>query len=194
MEVSYHWTFRGWQEGYRVGLSHLTQLYRLVWCGVLLLIVGCLILTIISQGYPSAWPPTSLPPRAIILHLGQFIGVVSASYLTTALVIGYFTRVRTVQLLPVHLAWKSNWSFNRIPWKDITDIVQTSEHICFCQNIPTAIVVPKSAFRSQAQAITFVEQAKRHWRTETGRNDIPPAENTGVWPPAPRVDDFQERG
>ena len=189
MEIRYERTYRDWQEGYRVGLSHLTLLYRLVWCCVTLFILVGLALTVIGRGYPATWPPKGLPPKAIVQHTSLFVLVLLVCYLSATLIFGYFTRVRTVQLLPVHLAWKSNWSSNLIRWKDITDIVQTSEYVFFCQNTPSAIVVPKSAFRSQAQVTAFVEEAERYWRSETGRNDIPPTENTGIWPPAPRVDD-----
>jgi hypothetical protein len=193
MRVSYKWTFRGWLEGYRAGMSALTLPYRLVWGGILLLVLGGLALMEIERGYPSTWPPTSLPPRTIVLHLAAFVGICLASSVAEALVLSYFIHSRVIYFLPRQLQGKNIWWSFRIRWKDVTGIVETSDYICFCQKAPNAFVVPKSAFPNQEQVFDFIEQAENYWRHETGRNDVPSAENTGVWPPAPRVDNSQEK-
>ena len=190
MRVSYKWTLRGWLESFRIGLPSLALPYRLVWGGISLLLLGSLALMEIGRGYPSTWPPTSLPSRSVVLHIGSHVGVVLASSMATALVLSYFTHSRVIYFLPRQLQGKTIWFSFRIRWKDVTSIVETSDYICFCQKVPCAFVVPKSAFPNQKQVFAFIEQAESYWRHETGRNDIPPAENTGVWPPAPRVDDF----
>jgi hypothetical protein len=193
MRVSYKWTFWGWLEGYRVGLSALTLPYRLVWGGILLLFLVGLTLMEIGRGYPSMWPPIGLPPRAIVLHAVSFVGVFYASLVAEALVLSYFFHSRVIYFLPRQLQGKNIWFSFRIRWKDVTGIVETSDYICFCQKSPNAFVVPKSAFPNQEQARAFVEQVKRYWRIETGRDHPFTVENPGVWPPAPRVDDFQEQ-
>jgi hypothetical protein len=170
MRVSYKWTFRGWLEGYRAGMSALTLPYRLVWGGILLLVLG-----------------------TIVLHLAAFVGICLASSVAEALVLSYFIHSRVIYFLPRQLQGKNIWWSFRIRWKDVTGIVETSDYICFCQKAPNAFVVPKSAFPNQEQVFDFIEQAENYWRHETGRNDVPSAENTGVWPPAPRVDNSQEK-
>lgn len=194
MEVSYKRTYRDWQEGYRVGLSHLTPAYRIVWTGLLLLFIAGPILILISDGYPATWPPTGPPSLSVLLSVGFLVGVILASYFTVAVVVGHLNRSQTIQLLPRHFAWKRRLSSNLIPWKDVTDILETGDHICFCQNIPTAVVVPKSAFPDPQQARAFVEQAEHYWRRGTGRKDPSALNALGVWPPAPRVPDSQAQG
>ena len=71
------------------------------------------------------------------------------------------------------------------------EIYVTGDYLCFFLGLPTAVLVPKSAFENTEQARAFAEQAVSYWRSATGRQSLllNPA---GVWPPAPSGAPCQE--
>ena len=186
VEVKFNMTWRDWLEGYRIGLSHLTLPYRLFWIGILLLFPSGEMLTLYGRGYPLTWTAANLPLRLMLIHSAMHLGVMLLSVLSTSAILGYFFRRRRVQITPRCLAYKQLWGYNRIRWKDVTDIVEDGHYIFFCQNVPVAVVVPNLAFRCQEQANVFLEQAIQYWRE--ARGILPPLlpDTPGVWPPAPR--------
>ncbi len=189
MEISYKLTWRDRQEGYRVGLSHLLLPYRLVGIGGLLLMPVGMMLILYGKGYPFTWTAANLPLRLMLLNTFLPLGFLLGFFLTTAIGSGFLFRSQVVQLLPLHLAWKKARSSNLIRWKRITEIVDTGEYICFCQNYPTAVAVPKRAFPNQGQSAAFLEQATRYWREAKGLPEPSVPDTAGVWPPAPRPGD-----
>ena len=187
-------TWRDQQEGYRVGLSRLTLPFCFIYGSVILLIPAGLIMILYGKGYPLTWPPAALPSRLVLANTIVPLGIMFGAWLINAFLFGYLLPSRTVRLLPRHLAWKQLWLPKRIRWKQITEIVETSEHIFFCQNVPMATVVPKRAFPNQKQAAAFLEQARHFWHEATGLPPSPIPDSVGVWPPAPCPSDSAEPG
>ena len=186
MEVKFNMTWHDRQEAYRIGLSHLTLPYRLFWIGILLLFPGGEMLNLYGRGYPLTWTTANLPLRLMLLHSAIDLGVILVSLVLTSSLLNYLFRSRSVQVSSRCLAQKQLWGYNRVRWKEVTDIVETGQHIFFCQNVPTAIVVPKLAFTGEKQADAFLEQAMRYWREAKGIPALLVPNTTGVWPPAPR--------
>jgi len=193
LEIAYKMAWRDRQEGYRVGLSHLTLPYLLVWIGILLLFPAGTMLTLYGKGYPTTWTAANLPLRLMILHSVIHLGIILLAAISTSAVLSYLFRSRSVQVSSRCLAWKQLWGYNRIRWERVTEIVDTGEHICFCQNYPIAVVVPKLAFAGEEQADAFLGQAIHYWHHATGRTQPPPYV-VGVWPPAPRPSNSAEPG
>jgi len=195
-EVTYKMALRDWQKGFKIGLSHMTPFYRVVWsCFALLMTVG-LLLVFSFASYPTPWPPTRLRLTPLLSTMGFILGIILLAYASHIVVIGYLSRLLpvTVRILPLHLTYRCGFLAGLIRWKDVTDILDVGGHVCFCQNFPSATVVPKSAFPNQEQANAFLEQAEHYWRRETGRRDPVPPDVSGVWPPAPRAVDSLELG
>ena len=195
-EVTYKMALRDWQVGFRMGLSHMTPFYRVVWiCLALLMTVG-LLLVFSFACYPTPLPPTRLRLTPLPLTLGFLLGIILLAYASDIAIIGYLSRLLpvTVKISPLHLTCKFGFWAGLIRWKDVTEIIEVGEHICFCQNFPSATVVPKSAFPNQEQLRAFLETAEHHWRRETGRRDPTPPDVSGIWPPAPRAGNARELG
>ncbi len=193
-EVTYRATFQDWVEGYRVGLAHMTLLYWAIWSGILIAAAVGLGMIVLGKGYPTTWPPTTPPPRPLLLSVGLLVCILLAPYLVVSVAGWHLTRCRTVMLQHHHLVSKTRFRSHAIPWNDITDLLDTGRHFCFCQNAPAAVVVPKLAFADPEQAHAFFDQAEDCWRSERRRRDPPPPDAPGVWPPAPRAGDSQELG
>lgn len=193
-EITFNMTFRDRLEGYRIGLGHMRLLYRAIWCGVLLLWMVGFILISYGKGYPTTWPLSNLPPRSLALSMGLLLGITLGSIVFTSLVFGYLFRSLTVQVLPMHLAYKRKISSQLVRWKDVNAILVTGEYICFCQDIPSAIVVPKLAFTNQEQATAFCATALEYWHKAKGTAPPPVPDTAGSWPPAPRVSNSVEPG
>ncbi len=193
-EVTYRITFQDRIEGYRVGLAHMTLPSRIVWIMLGLLFLTLPALNTTSHHHPITWLLTTRLSPKFLEKVGLLVCVSLASYFASGLTVWQLTKIRTVKLQERHLLNRVLFGWNRIRWREVNAIVETAEHICFCQNVPTAVVVPKSAFPNKEQARAFVEQAEHYWRRGTGRKDPSALNALGVWPPAPRVPDSQAQG
>ena len=193
-EVRFKMTWREWLEGYRIGLSHLMLPYLLFWVSVPLTMMIGLLLILYSKGYPSAWPPAGLPPRPLLFSMAKLSSLVFVGPLVTHTVLIYLFPSTIVQISPRCLAWKLMGSVKRIKWKNVTDVIETAEYICFCQNFPTATIIPKHAFPNREQAQAFLEQSLHYWHDATGRTQPLPLDAAGIWPPVPRSGNSVEPG
>ena len=184
-EISFKMTLRDGLEGYRVGLSQMPTRSWIVW-GVCLFgtLIGLLLIQW-SKGYPATWPPTHLPPHPVLSSMGLIVGIIFIAPVSSTILSSWLTRSRTVQISPLSFTVRYRVGSVSNPWLNVSAIMDTGEHVCFCQIVPNAIVVPKSAFPNQEQARAFLEQATDYWHRATGRT-LPPLDAAGVWPPAPR--------
>ena len=194
MEVRFNMTWRDRLESYRVGLSQMTLLGCTIWSAFLLLFLGSQLLLRWLQNYSITWPLTQLPPLPSPLSIISHAAASGFGCLIGFILVACFSQLRTVQINPDFLVCKIWRLSNRIRWKNINIILDTGKYICFCQNYPIAVVVPKLAFRGQEQANMFLEEATQHWRKAKGI--LPPSlpDMPGVWPPAPRPANSAEPG
>ena len=68
-------------------------------------------------------------------------------------------------------------------WEGFCEIVETPHQVLLFVTKRFAVVIPKHAFSSQAEAAAFLEASKAY---QNGKPFLM-AENSNVWPPPPRV-------
>ena len=82
-----------------------------------------------------------------------------------------------------------------IEWKIIAGVVQTETDILLIQNsLGGGTFVPLAAFTDPREAQRFYELAVSYREAAKRGQPLPPSDETGVWPPAPRPGNSAEPG
>lgn len=197
MDIAYKLTLH---IAYKLTLQDVVEANRVGWpragwkCKLYL--YGCL--AILFLGLISiAGPYSSLSQFPFIFvrwkPMLEYIYSCLGGTITAILIICLFMRSQSMNIMPKHLVLKVKFGRTSYRWCQISDIIDTGSHICFCLHTTTAaLIVPKSAFLNAEQSQAFIEQAKSYWRSETGQKDPMPLDQSHVWPPAPFTTDSVE--
>ena len=146
MIVAYKLTRHDRREALRLALPCFSLAWRIVFTSMFLLFFGGLLTIFWSAGYSGTWPLRGPFPWHVLKDVSIFAGIILVTLLANISVILLLTASQSVEITPLHLSLRTKITTNPTRWKDVTHIFNTEEYVCFCMNMPTAVVIPKRAF------------------------------------------------
>ena len=106
---------------------------------------------------------------------------------------GFFCE-HIVSVSPEWLAEKTSVHDAKVAWTTLHSLEEDQSHFYFFTSKISALIIPKRAFSGPHEAEAFLNTARLYWNA--AKNGTPlAAEDTAVWPPAPRqqIDDRKYR-
>ena len=191
MKITYKMTRLDVQESYRIGIPRMSLGWWLLLTGYLLACASGLLWLLWAEGYHAHWPPTGpFPWHTLAFTLaGLCFGL--STFFPLMLFACLLSPRLTVRIDPLTFTTERGGGRAKLKWKEVREILDTGEYLCFRTYLPAVTVVPRSAFPNNEQARAFAEQAGLYWRRATGRKDPQALNSLGVWPPAPSAANFQ---